>query len=202
MSSLSGVIATRCSLVLLVISIMFLDSTLFNSNGNSQYDVQFDFKQHRPTADKIKQATQVRLYEGLPHQVNERKLWEQEMKTGKSMTLHDFPFYQEMLPLKSDDATRLTALFGDEKAIQPYQGVEKLPDGRLVVAGRACGGFHPDYCIEWIAQGATYQLLVCFGCGEARCYGPKRVLWFDFDRPAFDSVLGKYRKNRPERKKV
>lgn len=169
MSSPSGVLAARWSLVLLVISIMILDSTLLASNGNSQFTEQFDFMNHRPTADKIKQATEVRLYEGLPHQVYEHELLDQELNTKKTITLHKFPFYQELLPVTSEDANRLTTMFGDEQAILPYRGVERLPDGRLVVAGRACGGFHPDYCIEWVAQGEVYQLLVCFGCTEARC---------------------------------
>lgn len=36
-----------------------------------------------------------------------------------------------------------------------------------------CGGFHPDYLLEWKRGGKHYQALFCFGCHEIR--------WFEAD---------------------
>lgn len=65
---------------------------------------------------------------------------------------------------------------------------------------QACGGFHPDFCLEWQDGDATYQVLICFGCYEVKCYGPRTELWCDIQESAYDQfkkVLRKYRKSRP-----
>src|SRR5262249_3316064 len=63
--------------------------------------------------------------------------------------------------------------------------------------------FHPDYCAEWQDGKDVYQVLICFGCHEVKCYGPKVDLYCDINSEAykeFEKVLKPYRKNRPEKK--
>ncbi len=56
---------------------------------------------------------------------------------------------------------RLKTLLSDPGSYAAYSGEKK------------CGGFHPDHAVEWTAGGRTYQVLICFGCFEAKIYGPK-----------------------------
>src|SRR5262249_38836674 len=97
----------------------------------------------------------------------------------------------ETLTLKEEDAKKLTELFCAADSFEKYRGPKK------------CGGFHPDYCIEWQDGKDVYQVLVCFGCNEVKCYGPKSDLHCDVKKEAmeqFAKILKTYRKNRPEKK--
>ena len=169
-----------------------------------------NFNNYGPLANKIQQATEVTLYEGLPHQYFEKDALASERKNKDTVTLHQFPFYRESLPLNAADGDRLKELFCDGKSLKPNAafvamgGRTSNPDGSYIIPDQACGGYHPDYCIEWKVKGEKYHVLVCFGCGEMKCYGDGIELYCDFEQcggdTEFGKVLKKYRKNRPERK--
>jgi hypothetical protein len=66
--------------------------------------------------------------------------------------------------------------------------------------GKKCGGFHPDYCVEWYADGQLYRCLICLGCWEVKVYGPDRELYCDMQHDVRDQLkktLKRYRQNRP-----
>lgn len=42
---------------------------------------------------------------------------------------------------------------------QPYRGP------------KMCGGYHPDYCLEWQSTRGTYYALLCTGCHEVILIG-------------------------------
>jgi hypothetical protein len=141
-----------------------------------------------PETTTLKQADRLVLFEGLPHQMYEPKALEAEKKAKPTVTLHQFPFYQDPLELKADDDQRLRSLLGDRASFEPYSGEKR------------CGGFHPDYAVEWSAGGQTYQALVCLGCWEIKIYGPKGETIYDIRndarnqlKPLFDSLHN----NRP-----
>ena len=141
-----------------------------------------------PQTTTLKQADRLVLYEGLPHQMYERQALEAERKAKSTVTLHGFPFYRETLELKAADAERLKALLSDPGSYAAYSGEKK------------CGGFHPDHAVEWTAGGRTYQILICFGCFEAKIYSPKGEALHDFRLEASKQLkvlLAPYRKNRP-----
>jgi hypothetical protein len=144
----------------------------------------------------VQRAKKVVLYEGLPHQCSEIEQLKAELKSKKTKEFHKFPFYQELLPLKEEDAKRLTALFCDSESFKPVREIWWLGVTKL------CGKYHPDYCIEWQDGKDVYQVLVCFGCCEVRCYGRKADLYCDIQKEAyreFEKILKPYRKNRPPR---
>lgn len=126
-----------------------------------------NFANHKPLAEAVARAERVVLYEGLPHQFFERDLLACELATKKTVRLHGFPFYAEVLPLKEADAKELTRLFTDVRSFQPFSGYKK------------CGGFHPDYAIEWHVGKEIYRCLVCFGCQEIKAFGPTKELYCD-----------------------
>ena len=92
--------------------------------------------------------------------------------------------------LKEEDKKKLTTLFIDEKSVKKFSGPKR------------CGGFHPDFCVEWHVGKDVYRAHICFGCHEMMVYGPKSDLYCDIAEPAYkelDALLKTYRKNRPKR---
>ena len=153
-----------------------------------------NFENLKPLVEGVKKAKIVTLYEGLPHQTWEAEQLKTEQASKKTVKLHGFPFYEELLALKDEDAKKLKDLFCAEDSFKAM-----APNSQ-----KKCGGFHPDYCIEWKDDEVTYQVQVCFGCEEVRCYGPKVDLYCDITRKAFEQfvvILKPYRKNRPETEK-
>ncbi len=62
---------------------------------------------------------------------------------------------------------------------------------------KKCGGFHPDFAVEWQIGTAKYQALICFGCGEVKLFGPGYESRYDFHSETIEKILKKYNKNRP-----
>ena len=150
-------------------------------------------KNIQPLVVGIGKAKNVSLYEALPHQYFEKKLLAKELKTEKSVKLHAFPFYDGAITPSDDDVKKLAALCGDLKTFGRYRGP------------KSCGGYHPDWCVEWKDGEDVYRVLICFGCHEARVYGPKNDVYSDLEDNALKKlveVLTPYRKKRPEREKL
>jgi hypothetical protein len=146
----------------------------------------------RAVTEAVRRADEVVLYEGLPHQLFEKRLLEEERRTRAVVELGGYPFYQEPLALTARDAERLSEVLGDRETYQPWKG-EKL-----------CGGFHPDYAVEWRVGANRYQALICLGCGELLLCGPWPWLpheRFDMDKAtgeALVELLKGYWKHRPK----
>jgi hypothetical protein len=141
-----------------------------------------------PDTTTLKQADRLVLYEGLPHQMYESQALEAEKKAKPTVTLHGFSFYRETLEVKAGDDQRLKTLMSDPGSFEAFSGEKR------------CGGFHPDYAVEWSAGGQVYQALLCFGCWEVKIYGPKGEAIYDIRGDARDqlkALLEPYRKNRP-----
>ena len=165
----------------MVIAPIIIVGVLIWKNRPVADDTSIDYNQfYPPIAAQIKQAQGVVLYEGLPHQYFEKESLASELDTKQTVEIHQFPFYRELLPLTKDDAAKLTALFCDGKTLKPDSAYVSMgyrtqnPDGSVITAGRACGGFHPDYCIEWDVNGKKYYMQVCFGCCMVKIFGARR----------------------------
>jgi hypothetical protein len=142
-----------------------------------------------PETATLSQAGPLVLYEGLPHQMYEPKALAAEKRSKPTVVLHHFSFYREPLELKPGDAEQLKEILRDPHTFSSYSGEKR------------CGGFHPDYAVEWTAGGQTYRALICFGCFEARIYGPNGGTTYDVRgdvQKRFKDLLAPYRKNRPE----
>jgi hypothetical protein len=136
-----------------------------------------------PDPDKIV------LYEGLPHQFYEPKQLAEESKKP-TITKGGFPFYKDPLPLKEADAKTLGVILANPDLFRPFEGEKK------------CGGFHPDYAIVVSSKGEEITYLICFGCHEAKVFGPDRPetrydLVRDATNPPLSAILKPYQKNRP-----
>ena len=141
-----------------------------------------------PESVTIAHAERLTLYEGLPHQYYETASLEAEKKAKPTITMHGFPFYRETLELTMGDEQKLKAILGDGRLFEVH------------TADAKCGGFHPDYAVEWAAGGRTYQCLICFGCGEVAIHGSTHGSRYDIKRDTREqlkNILGPLRKNRP-----
>jgi hypothetical protein len=149
------------------------------------------FEDNKSLFAAVREADQVTLYEGLPHQAWESKQLEKEKQAKQTVQLHGFPFYSETLDLTADDQKALQKLLGDEASFKQWMGEKK------------CGGFHPDYLVEWRAGDRDYRFLICFGCSEVMVFGPDKSLRCDMageSKKQLEDVLKKYQKNRPARR--
>jgi hypothetical protein len=128
------------------------------------------------------------LYEGLPHQTFEWNQMQKELATKKTIEIHEYPFYERPLAVSDADVATLRQLSLAPDSFVSYMG----PKG--------CGGYHPDYCLEWTDGGATCELLICLGCREMELYAAGKKLLVDIRNSAFDqfeATLEKYRDQRP-----
>jgi hypothetical protein len=138
--------------------------------------------------DGISASKEVMLYEGLPSEFWEPQLREREVNRKKTIGLHGYRFYDDRLPLQGSDADQFTALFSDRRSFQRYR------------SQKACGGYHPDYCIEWKKGDASTRALICLECGEVKFFAAQSQLYCDLSREAGQKLaqwLSSYRKNRP-----
>ena len=126
----------------------------------------------RPETMTLKQAARLVLYEGLPHQMYEHQALEAEKKAKPTVTLHGFPVLSRDPRTEARRRRALKDLLGDPASFEPYSGEKR------------CGGFHPDYAVEWSAGGQTYQALICLGCWEIKIYGPKGETIYDIRNDA------------------
>jgi hypothetical protein len=131
-------------------------------------------------------ADKVILYEGLPHPLFEKKQLKVE-KEKKTIEIAGWPFYAEPLELKEGDGKKILDFVGNEKMYVQFRGEKK------------CGGFHPDYAIEWRVGKDKYHLLVCFGCSEFKVYGQGKAVRTD-QGGELNKIIQSYRKNRPKPK--
>ena len=150
-----------------------------------------DFKNLKPIVAGIQKAQKVVLFEGLPHQGWEHEVLTHELKTQKTLERHGFPFYQDLLPLDKEDARALTEVASASGTFLEFK------------REKDCGGFHPDYCVEWHNASEVYRILFCLNCQEVKCYGPLGDTRCDISPEAYKTlaaILAKYHNRRPARK--
>ena len=141
-------------------------------------DTQEHFNQNiGPLVDGIAKANVVSVYEGIARQLTEQEEIERGLIHRKTVMRHGFSFYEAAIPAVETDAAKLTALFSGTKTLSKYTGPQ------------FCGGFHPDWCVEFNAGDDIYRVLICFGCREARLYGPTNEVFTDFETATYNDLI-------------
>ena len=143
----------------------------------------------------VRRSRSVILYEGLPHQTWEGDVLGTELAAKQTVQLYDFPFYAEKIGVDHDDVDDLAELLLDPGTLDLRE------DGVLIM--KMCGGFHPDWCIEWRDGDLVCRFLVCLGCAEIKAYSGKMTIHGDCDSSVkrFKAILNPYQKNRPAKAK-
>jgi hypothetical protein len=147
-----------------------------------------NFDNRKPLVEGIKKADKIIVYEGMPHPTFDKDLLASELKQKKNVRLHQEYFYDSPKPVKEAVGKVLTDVIADPASLQAYRGPKR------------CGGFHPDYAVEWKAGSDTYHVQICYGCKELKIYGPKLELHCDIKEDALNRLketLAKFRENRP-----
>ena len=92
------------------------------------------------------------VFEGLP------RFSKHEIENASSDTLSigEFTFYAAPISLSPVDDNQIRDVLGSVKSFTKWRG-EKL-----------CGGFHPDWAIEYQGGEVGIIYLVCFGCDEVK----------------------------------
>ncbi len=150
--------------------------------------ISTDFGRLRSVLEGIGKSGEVLLYEGLPSEFWEPQLREQELDRKKTIGLHGYAFYDDRIALPATDVERFTSLLSSKASFKRYRGQ------------KPCGGYHPDYCVEWKTADATTQALICMECGEVKFFAPRSELHCDLIPEAGEKLsqwLASYRKNRP-----
>ena len=132
------------------------------------------------------------LHEGLPHQHWERQVLFTEMQSKPTLQAHDFHFYTTPMHVTAEDDSAMRRVFETKGIFCEWSGY------------KLCGGFHPDWLLEWTAKdGTRFEMLLCFGCNEAKVFGPNGMSYYDLKASAaeeLEEILKRYRKQRPARK--
>jgi hypothetical protein len=150
--------------------------------------ISTDFERLPSLLGGIRKSGEVVLYEGLPSEFWEPEVLERELNRKKTIRLHGYPFYDGRIALRGADAEQFTALFSAKGSFKRYRGE------------KACGGYHPDYCVEWKTADAPTRALICLECGEVKLIGPRSELHCDLIPEAWKQLaqrLSPYQKNRP-----
>ena len=82
----------------------------------------------------IPKSSDISLYEGLPSEFWEPELLERELKEKKTIKLHGYRFYEELITMDGTDAEHLTALFSSKNAFKAFvksQALWRLLSGIL-----------------------------------------------------------------------
>jgi len=140
---------------------------------------------------EVERAETVVVFEGLPHQLFERGLFEVEVKRSDLVWFEGFPFYAKPLEVSVADKKALTM-------------IALRADGHVRWSGyKLCGGYHPDYAIIWSRDGKKSGSLICFGCHEWKNFTTAGRLYEDLGEPAYTelrAVLSRYSRQRTTQK--
>jgi hypothetical protein len=159
------------------------------SDSNSSIDSPTNFDRFTAIAKAIRISDRLTLLEGLPHPGWEEKEFVAEQERVTSILIHGHAFYPGTIQPSADDMQVFRELFTSSEALRPYGGAKR------------CGQFHADWCFEWQNAVDTYQCLLCFNCGEIKCFGKAPALHCDISAKharSLKSMLEKYRSNRPK----
>jgi hypothetical protein len=143
--------------------------------------VSTDFRQLRSVLEGLRNPGEIAIYAGLPSEFWEPQLREVEASRNRTVRLQGYLFYDDRLELNGEVVERLTSLLTAERSFQRRRAAKK------------CGGYNPDYCIEWKSNGATTHILICLECGEVKLFGPRAELYCDLN-PEAGETLGQWLK--------
>lgn len=118
--------------------------------------------------DTIKNTDSIFVYEGLPHQTFEAELLTAEKAKNGITGLGGYPFYTPKIQIKTLDLSAFKKIISDSSNYTRFLGEKR------------CGGFHPDYAVEWSDGDKVYLILFCFGCDEVLIIDGKNTYRYDY----------------------
>ena len=143
----------------------------------------------------LKDADAAVVFEGLPHQGWQEALVNDEIARKKTIRLFGYAFYEQPTELSRAQKKE----FQEILASGPWFGA--LEKG--ITKNKMCGGFHPDYQIEWKTKGSVVQIQFCLGCRDVRIYTEKEKIFGDLKgNERLTKWLRGFRKLRPADRQI
>lgn len=146
---------------------------------------------HKPIADKMRLASNIDVYEGVPRRRVSGNLfpWEREAE-GTTKKFGEYEFHKLPLDVSAEDKEALSRLFSDVTLVRP-----------LDLTPSSCVGFHPEYCFVWKTGSDTYHVMLSLESGEIEAAGGGLGLSMEFDNGSeekFGTILEPYRRHAAE----
>jgi hypothetical protein len=134
----------------------------------------------------IGEAKKLTVFEGMPHQNFESELLKSEQDKIEETIIGGFPFYPQPRDFQEKDEPALREILRLPSCFRPFLYL------------KMCGGFHPDYVIRFSKGEEHCDLLLCFGCGDARILHDGKVIHCHIFKKAWKELLAGYAKQRPK----
>lgn len=143
-------------------------------NVRYRMDIDVDYlAQFLPVLKKLRRVQSMTLLEGPER--TETKLPVAPQDDGTVIHVKEHFFFKEPLVLTRDDEISLLDAICNYKAYGPH-------------FGKLCGGFHPDVHIQLETEEGAVQMLVCFGCAEAKFLHGEAEAWVDIEEDAYRQI--------------
>ena len=116
--------------------------------------------------DRMRESLQgireLRIYQGLPSVI--RGDWP-ACSPDSIVLIRGFQFHAGPAVLIGKRATEVVAILGDTSTfVRKGTGISR------------CGGFHPDFAVEWTVDKQRHRALLCFGCFDMKYAGPEATV--------------------------
>jgi hypothetical protein len=165
-------------LAMVICTFLFLVSTV----RTEEKDPSADMANLKPLAAGIQKAGALTVYIGVSRIPTAPLPPGVKAPEEKTMAIRGYQFHEKTYAAGEKESAQLKALIGNEKNFSKWEGP------------KPCGGFHPNYCLEWKDGEKVYQVFLCYGCEEAKIYGPDKDLYVNAGGAtlkAFSEVLHK-----------
>jgi hypothetical protein len=150
-------------------------SAVLTAGADAHPHVEPPVEESKAERDALLTSKTLTLSEGLPHPAKEAAAFAREEKRRDTLTLADFKFYKP--ELKPDPARdqRLRQIISDPASLAMW-------------TQKRCGGFHPDWSVNWRSGRKDIHALVCFGCKELMILSPEQQLRYNLTPAAFKKL--------------
>ena len=115
----------------------------------------------------VQAATELVVHRGLPRADGVAPATATPPAANDTITLQGYAFEGAAITISPPDVERLRVVLGARSSYASFTENKK------------CGGFHPDYALQWSDDERRYLTLICFGCDEFKLFGPEVAERYD-----------------------
>lgn len=138
-------------------------------------DIGVDFSAFEGLSAEIKKAGTLVVYKGFPRR-HELPDDAPEPKKDPNIAIDGYVFQPHAYAVDEKAVAKLREICSTKDAFKKWRGPKK------------CGGYHPDYCLQFKNGDTVTSVLLCYGCNEAKFFGSKANLYVDADAGALEAM--------------
>lgn len=138
-------------------------------------DIGVDFNAFDGLSAEIQKAETLVVYRGFPRR-EALTDDEPEPKKDPNVALRGYLFQPRAYACDEKATAKLREICSTKAAFKKWRGPKK------------CGGYHPDYCLQFKNGDTVTSVLLCYGCNEAKFFGSKANLYVDADAAALEAI--------------